>query len=318
MTATRTEAAPISDTSGSTAVSGGGAGSLFFLGLPGAWIMVSVFAVVDLIWSECIGLSIAGWGAAAGLIGLLLAVSAAYRRRSRAIAMMIETGALWIAFTGSGCVLTYLAATCTWPLQDTVLRGFDDGIGFDWLVWRNAVLARPVLHLMLSVAYASLLPQMALSALFFAATDRAGRSTELLTLAALTLVPTLLISIFCPALGPFGTYPGADATFLPDLLALRGIGPWHFELRALEGLIQMPSYHVVLAVLFTYTFRRTGPVGWGVAGLNALMLPAIPPLGGHYFVDMIVGGAIAVLGILVWRWWHPGGRATADNTPERR
>ena len=50
-----------------------------------------------------------------------------------------------------------------------------------------------------------------------------------------------------------------------------------------------------LAVLFTYAFRGTGLVGLGIAGLNALMLLAIPPIGGHYLTDMIVGGAIVVL-----------------------
>jgi hypothetical protein len=161
------------------------------------------------------------------------------------------------------------------------------------------------------LAYASLLPQMALSALFFAATGRTARSGELLMLAALTLVPTMVISTLCPALGPFGTKGGENAAFLPDLLALRAGGPWHFELQAMQGIITMPSYHVVLAVLFIHAFRRTGPIGWAVAGLNALMLPAIPPIGGHYFADMPVGGAIAVLGILSWRRWHKAERVAA-------
>ena len=109
-------------------------------------------------------------------------------------------------------------------------------------------------------------------------------------------------------LGPLGPQGGPDTSFLPDLLALRASGPWHFELAALQGIIAMPSYHVVLAVLFTYAFRRTGPIGWGVAGLNALMLPAIPPIGLHYLVDMVGGGALVMLYILGWRWWHAADR----------
>ena len=222
---------------------------------------------------------------------------------------MTETTALWVAFTASACVLTYLAATCARPLQDALLSRLDQAIGFDWLVWHETVLAWPVMHLVLSLAYASLLPQILLSIVFFTATGRAARSGELVMLAALTLLPTILISIFWPVLGPFRLYGGPDAVFLPDLLALRAGGPWHFELRTLQGIIQMPSYHVVLGALFTYAFRRTGAIGWGVAGVNVLMLPAIPPIGGHYLVDMIVGGAIATLGILGWRRWHNVERA---------
>jgi hypothetical protein len=308
MTTARTLPAPTDDTRRLAGTGNWAAGSAIGLGHPSAWVMVGGFCIVDLIGSARLGLSIGGWQTAGGLIILLLVVSAAYRRRSPGIAAMTETTALWVAFTPGACVLTYLAATFAWPLQDAVVSRLDHAIGFDWLAWRQVVLASPVLHGVLALAYASLLPQILLSVLFFAATGRTGRSIELITLAALTLLPTILISILCPVLGPFGRYGGAEAKFLRDLLALRAGGPWHFELPALQGIIQMPSYHVVLAVLFTYAFRRTGPVGWAVAGLNVLMLPAIPPIGGHYLSDMIVGGAIAVLCILGWRRWHPGTR----------
>ena len=70
----------------------------------------------------------------------------------------------------------------------------------------------------------------------------------------------------------------------------------------MEGIIEMPSYHMVLAVLLTYAFRVPGWSDWGIAGLNALMLLSIPPVGGHYLGDMIVGGAIVVLFMFGIRW----------------
>jgi len=63
----------------------------------------------------------------------------------------------------------------------------------------------------------------------------------------------------------------------------------------------MPSYHTAMAVLFTYAFRRTGLVGYGIATLNVVMLLSIPPIGGHYLVDLLAGGALALGAIAVQR-----------------
>ena len=63
----------------------------------------------------------------------------------------------------------------------------------------------------------------------------------------------------------------------------------------------MPSYHTVMAVLFTYAFRRTGVIGYGIATLNLVMLFSIPPIGGHYLVDVFAGGALALGAIAVQR-----------------
>ena len=69
----------------------------------------------------------------------------------------------------------------------------------------------------------------------------------------------------------------------------------------MQGIVTMPSYHTVMAVLLTYAFRGTGLVGYGIATLNAVMLISIPPIGGHYLVDVIAGAALALGAIAVQR-----------------
>ena len=69
----------------------------------------------------------------------------------------------------------------------------------------------------------------------------------------------------------------------------------------MQGIVTMPSYHTVMAVLFTYAFRGTGLIGYGIATLNLVMLLSIPPIGGHYLVDMLAGGALALGAIAVQR-----------------
>jgi membrane-associated phospholipid phosphatase len=48
-------------------------------------------------------------------------------------------------------------------------------------------------------------------------------------------------------------------------------------------------------------FRGTGLIGYVILALNMVVLLSIPPIGGHYLVDVLVGGALALGAIAVWR-----------------
>jgi hypothetical protein len=266
--------------------------------------MICLLLAVDVVWALQVGLTISGCEIFVGMIAALVAVSAAYRRRNRNIANMAEAGALWGALMSTGIVLTYLAASCALPLQDATMQRLDRVVDFDWLAWRDAILSWPTLRWLLPIAYYSLQPQAALSIIYFAVSGRTARIGELLLLAGATLAVTDLVSAICPTLGPFAEHGGGGSgyvAYLPDLLALRAGGPWHFNLFAMQGIVQTPSYHVVSAVLFTYAFRGIGVIGYGIAALNMIMLLSIPPIGGHYLVDMLAGGVLALGAIAVQR-----------------
>ena len=222
---------------------------------PLAWAMVCLLLAVDFVWASQVGLTIGGVVMQAGLIGAPLALSAAYRRRNRRYSEHGRGMGFVVRFHPHGCVLSYLAASCAFPLQDVMMERLDRAIGFDWSAWHDAVLDRPILSWPLLVAYTSLLPQSLLSIIYFPATDKSARIGELLLLAGATLAATVLISAIWPALGPFAAHGpnagpfaahgGGDVAYLRDLLALRAGGPWHFELSAMEGIVTMPSYHTV-------------------------------------------------------------------------
>jgi hypothetical protein len=263
---------------------------------PLAWAMICLLLAVDFVWASQLRLTIGGQ-IPAGVIGAMLALSAVYRRRSRPIADMAAATALWGALMSTGVVLSYLAASCALPLQDDMMERLDRVIGFDWLAWREATLSQPISSWLLPIAYYSLQPQAALSIIYFAVSGRTARIGELLLLAGVTLAAAVIISAIWPVLGPFAKHGGGDVAYLPDVLALRAGGPWHFNLFAMQGIITMPSYHTVMAVVFTYAFRGTGPIGYWIAALNMLMLLSIPPIGGHYLVDVLAGGALALVAI---------------------
>ena len=75
----------------------------------------------------------------------------------------------------------------------------------------------------------------------------------------------------------------------------------HLELLGLGGIVTFPSFHAASAVLFGWAL-------WAVRWLrplalliNGAMLAATPLNGGHYFIDLIAGVAIAVLAIVAAR-----------------
>lgn len=135
-----------------------------------AWAAVLVLAAIDLAWSYHSGLSFTfDWlriSCAFGLIGSLTLVYGIGGRSPRLGNMANYTG-LWVAFTITGAIFTYLTARLERPLIDSQLAAFDASLSFDWITWFNFVAAHPALSFLLGAAYSSLLFQIVGSIMFF-------------------------------------------------------------------------------------------------------------------------------------------------------
>ena len=116
--------------------------------------------------------------------------------------------------------------------------------------------------------------------------------------AAVSISASVGLAVFwlAPAVGPWAYYgptaygspvPPAEAAFLADFSALR---EGRFTaLLAGQGLVTIPSFHVVFAVLFTWVFRRERVLYPVVAVLNAGVIAVTFPVGWHYLVDLPAG-----------------------------
>src|SRR5258706_11540378 len=103
-------------------------------------------------------------------------------------------------------------------------------------------------------------------------------------------------------MGTFEYYGVADAEHgghLQDLHGLRDGTLTTVALYDIKGIITLPSYHTVLAILLTYVYRNQPRMLSVVLPLNLLMLVAIPSVGGHYLADILAGGAVAALSIWI-------------------
>jgi hypothetical protein len=279
---------------------------------PLEWLALLGLGVLEVPLAAHWGISIAfPPGCFLCLIGAL-ALSMTFRTivPRRTIALGADYLALTLFTAAISVVLTYLAAAPSYPLVDSQMIRIDRALGFDWLFCFRLAIAHPSLMNVLYFCYDSFIFQSLFFTVLFAASDRKDRLQEMFWGMMIALFLTTAVFAVLPTLGAFSVFGlahrvdinlhGADG-YLNDLEAIRSKTHLHFVMGKMCGIINFPSYHTVLAIIFSYCFRRSGVVGWVVCLLNLGMLIAIPVVGGHYLVDIISGAVIAVLSIVVVR-----------------
>lgn len=205
----------------------------------------------------------------------------------------------------------YLAAGLGRPLIDPVLAEADRWLGVNVADWARWTATQPRLSMLLTVAYQSLIAQFALAQLTAGLflRDRAAvweYSWHFTTCGVVTLV--------CSALWPAASafqFLDFESTlsqdrFIRHFTALRAGTLGHIDMRDLEGLISMPSFHVLGALMVTWAVRGH-PVTLAIALLvNVLLIPATVLSGAHYLVDVVAALPVFVASVLAWRrWGHP-------------
>jgi PAP2 superfamily protein len=239
----------------------------------------------------------------------LTAVAAFYRRvrinENFAVSCIGLQQAL--LFTGAGSILSYLLARNGGAFWDSTLYGWDQALGLDWLGYVRFVDAHPWLVLPYRLAYGSLIPQIIIVILALGFGGRLDQLRIFILAAILSGITAVLLSPLFPAVSNYvhlgltqadfdHVSPWAGYVHLKDLTALRGGQVMVLSLPKMQGIITFPSYHACLAALTLWAFwnSRLGWLRWAGAGLSLMTLAATPVDGGHYFVDVFAGLAIAV------------------------
>ena len=273
--------------------------------------LLAAMALADVILCRATGLAFTEWGRIVPVCAAIAAIGWFYHRSGRGprIARMALWIVLWVAFSAAGAVLTYAAAARGGALHDAGFAALDHALGFDWTLWYEFVGRHRALKLVLGIVYVSLMAQILFSVFVFSFRGWDERNGELLLAVIVGLIVTTALFAMFPTLGPCAEVPWFGRLYVDDLIAVREHTSANFALPALKGIVAFPSFHAVLAALFTYAHR-----GWRgfapIAALNAAMLVAIPSEGGHYLVDVVAGLAIAGLAILAVRA-APTGRRPA-------
>jgi len=271
-------------------------------------LLLAALGALDGLWLA-LGHFRLGGGAFLGLgfLAALLMLGARFYRTARPdprlAAMLFGAGFLCL-FSCEASVLNYLLLTKAGTRIDTALANMDRAIGFDWPAAMRWMGHHPGLNALASLAYTSMLPQVALSAIVLAGIEpqRVYRACMALALSALLCI---VIWVFAPSFGAFSLYPfsGAqmnlalDSSYARELMRLLHDGPGLISPRDAKGLIGFPSYHATMALLVVWYLRDVKWLRWPVLALNLAVLLATPIQGGHHLVDVLASFPVAALAI---------------------
>jgi hypothetical protein len=231
--------------------------------------------------------------------------------------MLLSGFAFMVAAWPTLRVYNHLVMTTALPFADARLAGWDAALGFDWLGYMLWLDRHPMLFEAMDWAYGSLDAYSCAAFVLMLLLVGVARAREFVLLFLLTAVAISTIGLFFPAMTAMNHYapdPNLFQTIRPDLGTypvaplerLRNLTAPGLTLGNMPGLTAFPSFHTTMGVLVIWSARGTRRLFVPMLALNALMIAATPAFGGHYFVDLLAGAAIAVAAIALLRWLDRG------------
>lgn len=208
------------------------------------------------------------------------------------------------AYSLAAGILSYLiAAASGQPTIDAWLVAADQAIGLDWLTMFRWEQEHALWHAILTLAYTSVLPQLILMPFFLLTKRRFARVREMFWLYVATSLGAIIVSAFFPAEGAFATFKvSMQDPYVQEFLALHNGSLRVIDMNKIQGIVQFPSFHLELAVIFIYAARGIPILFPFLLALNTLVIAATPSIGGHHFADLW-GGALLCLSIIALARW---------------
>lgn len=292
------------------------------------WIMIGGMGVALAlgVMATDFSIGLSGLAIACGYVGLYAGFAHANacspKRRDPQVIFVLAGIAQAVMITALMTPLTYIAASSNWPLQDANLLAIDRMLRFDWGAYVHFVDAHPTLAAWLGFGYTMIRWPLFAIPVVLAAKHRYRRIEEFIFAFGLALIVTTVISALVPAIGVYqqiGLEPSSLHNLDPQayIEQLRDLPPTragtlrHLDLMGLAGIVTFPSFHAASAVLYAWALW---PVKWArpIAVLaDGAMLAATPIIGGHYFIDLLAGTAIALIAIAIA---HKVGRVAETNS----
>jgi membrane-associated phospholipid phosphatase len=233
------------------------------------------------------------------------------RNLTRLCRTVADTCPLWImaiVFLQSCQLLQAFSACVGFPFQDAAFAAADRGLGLHWEGIVAALNASPLVVSVLIASYFSVV--VTLPVLIVAMLIRGDREGlwELFALLMLGALFTLVGATFVPAVGAYTYYapdpastsqfvrqwPEAGTYFVSGLLKIHGGHLDELDLSQINGIVQFPSFHGIMAMVLGYMARSYRLLAAPFLVVNLVMLVSTLPVGGHHAADCL-GSLVVVL-----------------------
>jgi hypothetical protein len=269
------------------------------------WLLLLAMTIIDALWLWSQGMSIAPRALVLIFLPILAILFLAWFytkiRPDRRLSQLANMTAATLAFMSASCIMSYLTATMQQPLIDPSLVKIDHAMGLDWLAMYQWIVTRPLLHGIMQVIYMSLIPQIIILQLVLNFRSQLDRAWECLWLFMVACLICVVCSGIWPAAGAFSYFHvELNEPYVREMAALRNgtltvIG----SNGAMQGVVEFPSLHMALALLYPYSMRGIRVLFPIFLILDALVIVTTPAIGGHHFADLWGGAAVALVAILV-------------------
>lgn len=226
--------------------------------------------------------------------------------------ILVRAAGVFVPFGAASGLFMYLSSSTTRPLMDAQFAAIDAAMGFHWLSFLDFLNGYPWLAKVLVLAYHTTGLMVVGVCICLSFLRREQRVFEFLALLALaSLVTGILMTLF-PAAGAYAWFQPAPERYSSfttqagmwhhaELMALRSGETFVYLAAKNSGLVTFPSFHTVMGILTTYAMRQVRFLFPLVAAVNACMIAATMPEGGHHFIDVVAGALIAVGSIVAVR-----------------
>ncbi len=274
------------------------------------WLFVAAIGTIDLLWINAAGFHFGdGFFSCAAAVCALMAIALVYfyTERDERIRDFAHFGAQFLALSLVLIPLEYLTVSTNAPLADRSFVALDQAMGLDWVAWAQWVSAHSLIHSALGAAYASIWLQTILTFVFNVHARASQRNSELWWITVFASLLTIAGGTVLPASNPwiYHGLAGVDDFLHAQQFAALRAGTIHvLGLYNTEGLIQLPSFHTVLAIMLAYNFRHHRWLFAAAIVLDTLIILSCPTEGSHYFVDLVAGAAVAAVAIIAVRGWE--------------
>lgn len=280
------------------------------------WFLLPLCCAISSVLFLLTGFDFVWSSAAKAMLGALVAgvLFVVYARfRPDPIVRAMSEALLFMCLIGPPLgIMDYPLQALNFTLRDANFAAIDRAMGFDWMAHFTWISQHPLIGSLLVAIYQSCMIQMAGIIVLLSCTRRFAHLKEFLFLFVVTALIVSVVSTLVPAAGAFpfhapdpslriGDDPMVGIYHWADLQALRNGTLKTVDLNHASGLITLPSFHAIFAILLAWSTRGARWIFIPAVILNVLVCVSAISIGGHYLIDILCGAAIAFVSIWAYQ-----------------